>query len=125
MAIFDYLTPSEALYMAGDTAPDHLRITGLRAVDADRIPNMVTRTRAGYGRKPEYPWQAHAHLDKFEVIARIERAKDADPGVIEIFWTDGSSAFLHPKDLLCVERPITSARVQSADRSNDSREDTP
>lgn len=115
MAIFDYLTPSEALYMASDTAPDHLRITGLRAVDADRIPDLT----------PESPWRAHAHLDKFEVIARIERAKDADPGVIEIFWTDGSSAFLHPKDLLCVERPVTSARVQSADRSNDSREDTP
>lgn len=125
MSTFDYLTPSEALYKAGDTAPDYLRITGLRAVDADYIPNMITRTRAGYARKPEYPWQAHAHLDKFKVIARIARAKDADPGVIEIFYTDGTSEFLHPKDLLCVERPITGPRAQPDSHNNDSRKDTP
>lgn len=106
MSTFDYLTPGEAFIDALDGAPEYRRITGLKGVDADRIPNLITRTRAGNARKPEQPWRAHGHLDKFKEIARVEWAKDADPGTAEVFYADGTADLIKQGDLLCVERPI-------------------
>lgn len=107
MSTFDYLNPSEALAAARDDAPDYRRIIGLKAVDADCIPHLITRTRAGYARKPEQPWHAHGHLHKFKEIARVVRAEDADPGTVAVTYTDGSTDLIGRQDLLCVERPIT------------------
>jgi hypothetical protein len=110
VSIFDYLTPAEAVAASGNTAPGHLRIDGLKGVDADRIPHMITRTAAGTARKPESGrgQDAHGHLDKFKDIIRVEWAKDADPGTAEVFYADGSTDLLRCGDLLCVERPILS-----------------
>ncbi|THA72501.1 hypothetical protein E6R60_26590 [Streptomyces sp. A0642] len=96
MSTFDYLTPAEAVTATQATAPEYQRITGLKGVDADRIPNVI----------PEEPWRAHGHLDKFKEIARVEWAKDADPGTAEVFYTDGSADLIKRDGLLCIERPI-------------------
>lgn len=106
MSTFDILAPFEAIAAARTGAPDHQRIIGLRAVDADRIPHYITRTRTGFARKPAEPWRAHGHLDKFKVIERVEHAKDADPGTAEVFYADGSTDLIGRQDLLCVERPV-------------------
>lgn len=104
MSTFDYLTPAEAVNVARSDAPDYQRITGLRAVDADRIPNVI----------PEEPWRAHGHLDKFKEIARVEWARDADPETAEVFYTDGTTDLIRRGDLLCVERPVTSSEENKA-----------
>ncbi|MCX4799635.1 hypothetical protein OG497_37910 [Streptomyces sp. NBC_01242] len=104
MSTFDYLTPAEAVNAARSDAPDYQRITGLKGVDADRIPNLI----------PEEPWRAHGHLDKFKEIARVEWAKDADSGTAEVFYADDSTDLLHSGDLLCVERPITTPDADAA-----------
>lgn len=109
MSTFDYLTPAEAVTAAWVGAPDYNRITGLRGVDADRMPGLITRTKAGNARKPEAPWAARGHLDKFKEIARVVWAEDADPGTAEVFYADGSTDLIKREDLLCVERPITTA----------------
>jgi hypothetical protein len=106
MSTFDYLTPAEAMAYARSEAAEHLRIVGRRGLSADRMPHIITRTNSGYARKPLTPWDAHGHLDKFKVIERVEWAKDAEPGMAEVFYTDGSSDLVGRKDLLCVERPI-------------------
>lgn len=106
MSTFDILGPFEAIAAAGAAAPDYERITGLRGVDADRIPHYITRTRAGNARQPEQPWLAHGHLDKFKVIERVERAEDADPGTARVFYADGTTDLIGRQDLLCVERPV-------------------
>lgn len=110
MSTFEYLTPGEAVNAAQSDAPDYKRITGLKGLSADRMPHLITRTAAGYARKPEAPWAAHGHLDKFKEITGVERAKDADPGTIEVFYADGTTDLLHKVDLLCVERPITTTQ---------------
>ena len=107
MSTFTFLKPADAVAAARDSAPDYQRITGLRGVDADRLPHMITRTAAGNARQPEQPWRAHAYLDMFREIARVEWAQDADPGTAEVFYADGSTDILHRGDLLCVERPVT------------------
>lgn len=107
MSTFDYLNPSEALAAARDDAPDYRRIIGLKAVDADRIPHLITRTATGQAHKPEQPWRAHGHLDKFKEITRVAWAHDADPGTAEVFYADGTTDLIKRKDLLCVERPVT------------------
>ncbi|MFJ4902949.1 hypothetical protein [Streptomyces sp. NPDC088727] len=109
MSTFDYLTPADAVAAAWVGAPDHERITGLKGIDADRMPNMITRTAAGNARQPSASWDAHGHLDKFKEIARVEWAKDADPGTAEVFYADGTTDLIKSSDLLCVERPIKGA----------------
>lgn len=107
MSTFEYLTPDEALDAARADAPDHQKIIGLKGVDADRMPTLITRTDSGYARKPAAPWRAHGYLDKFKEIEGLERVSgDVDPGAIEVHFTDGTSAYLHRVDLLCVERPV-------------------
>ncbi|MET7363195.1 hypothetical protein ABZS76_32825 [Streptomyces sp. NPDC005562] len=117
MSTFDYLTPAEAVAAAQSSAPGYQRITGLRGLIADRMPNLITRPKAGAARKPEggEGQRAHAHLDKFKTIARVEWAKDADPGTAEVFYADGSTDLAHRGDLLCVERPIITAESPRAD----------
>lgn len=112
MATFHYLSAGEAWSSAQDSAPDYQKIVGLRAVDADKIQGTY-RTRAGYAKAPADTWAARAFLDRFKVVERIEWCRnlgeDADPGMVEIFWADGTSDYLGPKDLLCVERPVKGA----------------
>lgn len=105
MSTFEYLKTGEALMNARDDAPEYKRIKGLKAINADRLPFM-TRTRAGNMRQPVASWDAHNHVDKMREIDRIEMARDADRGVIEVFFTDGTTDLVRPEDLLCVERPI-------------------
>ncbi|WP_428957866.1 hypothetical protein [Streptomyces sp. cg35] len=100
MSTFDLLTPAEAVAAAQNTAPAHQRIDGLKGVDADRIPNVT----------PEAPWRAHAHLDKFKDIVRVEWAEDADPGTAEVFYADDTTDLIKRDGLLLVERPILSTR---------------
>ncbi|MFE0490111.1 hypothetical protein [Streptomyces griseoaurantiacus] len=107
MSTFDYLTPAEAVEYARNTAPQYKRITGLKGVDADRIPNVI----------PEEPWRAHGHLDKFKEIARVEWAQDADPGTAEVFYADGTTDLIKRDELLCVERPIPVASEGDAARA--------
>lgn len=106
MSTYDYLTPGDAVAAAQDDYPAHARIVGLKGIDADRIPHLISRTRAGYARKPEQPWLAHGHLDTFKEIARVEWARDADDGAAEVTYTDGSTDLVTRHDLLCVERPV-------------------
>lgn len=106
MSTFEFLAPATAVAAARDDAPAYQRITGLKGVDADRLPGTITRTAAGYAREPQDTWNAHAHLDLFKEIARVEFAQDADPGTAEVFYTDGTTDLIKPKDLFCVERPI-------------------
>lgn len=105
MSTFSYLNPSEILREAREDAPEWRRILGLRAVDADRIPHATYRTNSGYARENR-TFTEHGHLDKFKAIERAERAKDANWGMVEVFYTDGSTDLIGPKDLLCVERPV-------------------
>lgn len=106
MSTFEYLSPSEALRRTGDNARDFEKITGLRALSADRFPRgWMSRTKAGYMRKPDSPWMAHGILDKFKVIDWIRVAPDADGGMVEVFYKDGSADLVSKYDLLCVERP--------------------
>lgn len=105
MATFHYLSAGEAWSAAQDSAPEYQKIIGLWAVDADRIQG-VHRTRAGYAKAPEQPWVAHAFIGLFKAVERVERATDADPGMVEVFYADGSTDLIGPKDLLCVERPV-------------------
>lgn len=109
MSTFDYLTPGDAVAYARASTPEYRQITGLKGVDADRIPHLITRTAAGNARQPEAPWAAHGHLDKFKEIARVEWAQDADPGTAQVFYADGSTDLIRRGDLLCVERPIITA----------------
>lgn len=106
MSTFDYLTPGEAVQAAHSSAPAWQQIICLRAVEADRLPHRISRTRAGYARKPEPSGAEHAFLSKFKEIARVEWARDADPGTAEVFYADGSTDLVGRQDLLCVERPI-------------------
>jgi hypothetical protein len=106
MSTFSNMTPSEAVAAARDNAPDYVRITGLRGLSAERIPHYITRTKAGNAREPDQPWIAHGHLDKFKEIARVEWAKDADPGTAEVFYVDDTTDLVRRGDLLCVERPV-------------------
>ncbi|MFE6000409.1 hypothetical protein ACFQ6C_26670 [Streptomyces sp. NPDC056454] len=99
MSTFDFLTPAEAVTAAQDTAPEWQRITGLKGIDADRMPQVT----------PSAPWAAHAHLPKFKTIERVEWATDADPGTAEVFYTDGTADLIKSGELLCVERPIVTA----------------
>jgi hypothetical protein len=115
MSTFDNLTPGEAVVAARDDAPEYKRIIGLKGLAADRIPHYTTRTAAGNHRKPEQPWAAHGHLDKFKEIARVERAEDADPGTAEVFYADGSTDLIRRGELLCVERPIITAESPRED----------
>jgi hypothetical protein len=88
-----------------EDAPEYRQIKGLMAISAERLP-FVARTRAGQLMKPAEPWRAHGWLDKMREIDRVERARDADPGMVEVFFTDGTTDLIGVKDLLCVERPI-------------------
>lgn len=107
MSTFKYLTPGEAVWAAREGAPDYRRIVGSKGISACRLPFADRdRTRAGSMRPPSQPWQAHAYLDEFREIKSVEWAKDADPGTIEVFFTDGTTDLLHAGDLLCVERPV-------------------
>ncbi|MFI0966969.1 hypothetical protein ACH4S8_37145 [Streptomyces sp. NPDC021080] len=120
MSTFLNLTPAEAVAASGNDAPGYKRIDGLKGIDADRVPGMVTRTAAGQARQPEQPWIAHSHLDDFKVISRVEWAKDADPGTAEVFYTDGSTELIKRGDLLCVEQPVTTPEEDKAAMKDES-----
>lgn len=111
MSYFDYITPGEAIRDARSDAPEYKRITGRRAVCAERIPNMITRTAAGYSRKPEggQGQMAHGHLHLFKEIERVAWASEtgeAEYGMAEVFFTDGTTDLVSAKDFLCVEHII-------------------
>lgn len=105
MSTFDYLTPREAVNAARPDAPAYQQIIGLRGVDADRFIPRHERTKAGYLYKPADPWRAHGHLDRFKEIVGVAGFRD---GTAEVVYADGTTECLGPKDLLCVERPVTS-----------------
>lgn len=109
MAVFKYFRSGEALNLGSDHARDFERIIGRRAVSAERFLthlNGGSWTAAGYLRVPSDPWRAHAHLDKFRELVKVERAKDADPGMIEVTYADGETDLIDKYGLLCVEYVI-------------------
>ncbi len=111
MATYDYLKPGEALARAHESARDFEKIIGLRGIDADQLRPPLTRTAAGYLRKPDDSWRAYGDRDKMREIVKVERTGgDADPGTITVTFKNGDgteeSEYLHKYDLLCVERPI-------------------
>lgn len=112
MATYNYLTPGEAVARAHESARDFEKIVGLRGIDAEQLRPRLSRTRAGYMRKPDDPWRAHGDRDKFREIASVVWARndgsgaEAEPGTIAVTFADGESTYLHKWDLLCVERPI-------------------
>jgi hypothetical protein len=102
MSTFEYLRPLEVLAQLNDPQ-GYRRTRGRRVADAD----WCTRTKGGQARRPELTCQEHGYLSKFKVLDRAERVTvDADPGTVELFYTDGTSAYVNGKDLVCVERPI-------------------
>ena len=117
MATFDYLRSGEALRLGSDHARDFERIIGRRAVDAERFLTHVSggysRTAAGYLRIPSNPWRAHAHLDKFRELVKVERAKDADPGMIEVTYADGETDLIDKYGFLCVEHQIVTPEEET------------
>lgn len=116
MATYEFHKTGEALARAHESARDFEKIIGLRGIDADQLRPPLSRTRAGYMRKPEDPWRAYGDRDKFREIVSVVDARrdgtgvDADPGTITVTFRndDGTeeSAYLHAVDLLCVERPV-------------------
>lgn len=111
MSTFKYLRASDALMLGSESARDFESIIGLKAVDAERfltpIKGGYSKTAAGYLRVPSDPWRAHSYVDKlFKVIVRVEWAKDADPGMVEVFYADGSTELIDKYGLLCVEIPV-------------------
>lgn len=112
MATYDYLTPGEAVARAHESVQDFEKITGLRGIEADKLRPPLSRTRAGYMRKPDDPWRAYGNRDKFREIASVVWSRndgsgaETDPGTITLTYADGESTYLHKEDLLCVERPI-------------------
>jgi hypothetical protein len=107
MSTFKYMRSGEALNKAADSARDFEKIKGRRAASAERFLTHIqggSRTKAGYLREPNDPWRAHAYVDTlFKTIERIEVAKDAERGMIEVFFTDGSSDLVDRYGFLCVE----------------------
>ncbi|MBD3004583.1 hypothetical protein [Streptomyces sp. 5-10] len=111
MSTFEYLTPGEAVAATREDVPDYLSIVGLRGADAD----WCTRTATRQARKPSDTWSARTYLDRFKEIKLVEYVTgEADPGTVEVFYADGTSAYLHGVDLLCVERPVEGAEVGDA-----------
>lgn len=118
MATYDFLTPGEALYRAGEHAREFERITGLRGIDADRLQFPPTRTKAGNSRVPTDPWRAYGDRDKFKEIVSVVRTRDteedrqaeedrkADFATVTVTFADGETTYIHAGDLLCVERPV-------------------
>lgn len=112
MATYDYLKPGEALARAHESARDFEKIIGLRGIEADRLRPALTRTAAGYLRKPGDPWRAYGDRDKFREITGVVLSKndgsgeDTEDGMITVTFADGESVYVGAKDLLCVERPI-------------------
>ena len=116
MATYSYLKPGEALARAHESARDFEKIIGLRGIDAGQLRPALTRTRAGYLRKPDDPWRAYGDRDKFREIVSVVRSRDdgsgedADPDTITVTFKNGDgtqeSTYLHAVDLLCVERPV-------------------
>lgn len=113
MSTFNYYRSGAALNLAGPHARDFEKIVGLRAMSAERFLTHFqggSRTAAGYLREPSDPWRAHNYLAQFKEIAKVETAKDADRGMIEITFTDGTTDLIDRYGLLCVERPISSGK---------------
>lgn len=107
MPTYEFWTPREAVERASGSAREFETIVGLIGMDADRLRPRLTRTAAGYMRKPDDPWRAHGDRDKMREIAAVEYVRaDADPGTVEVHFADGGSTYLNRFDLLCVERPV-------------------
>lgn len=111
MSTFNYLRAHQIRALGSENTRDFEKIIGLKAVDAERFLSPIkggySKTAAGYLRVPSDPWRAHSYVDKlFKVIVRVEWAKDADPGTVEVVYADGSTDLIDKYGLLCVEIPI-------------------
>jgi hypothetical protein len=102
VSTFEYLWPVEVFDRLDDPR-GYRRTRGRRVADA----TWCTRTNGGRARRPELHGREHAYLPKFRTLDRVERVTgDANPGTFELFFTDGTSGYVHADDLVCVERPI-------------------
>lgn len=115
MSTFNYFTTGEAYAASRPGVADWQTIIGKRGADADKVGNRtsvaITRTKTGNARKPENTWDARTGMAEHgKVIARVERTRDTEPdadhGTITVHFEDGSSVYLLPGDLLCVEFEI-------------------
>lgn len=116
MATYEFHKTGEALARAHESARDFEKIIGLRGIDAGQLRPPLSRTHAGYMRKPDDPWRAYGDRDKMrEIVSVVDTRRDgtgvdADPGTITVTFKndDGTqeSTYLHVFDLLCVERPV-------------------
>jgi hypothetical protein len=110
MSTFDFMTPGEAFAASRVGVAEWQSIIGLKGAEADRVMH-TTRTATGNMRRPEQTWEAHTGMGKHgKVIERVTRTRDehndADHGTVTVHFADGTSTYVLPGDLLCVERPV-------------------
>lgn len=114
MSTFRYFTPSE-LMQRGAGSRDFETVIGRKGADAERVglnnSAMITRTRAGYARVPESPWNARSGMGKWaKTITGVERTRNTEPdaenGMVTVRFDDGTAEYVGPKDLFCVEFEI-------------------
>jgi len=110
MSTFRQFTAMEALYADRDAATTPGGIRGLKVADLEQVfqAGRVTKTKAGYVRKDDSPWDAHAYIDKFKTLASIDNVTDStDKGLmLRLNFTDGSEQWFDHTSILIVEDPI-------------------
>lgn len=110
MSTFRQMNAMEALYADRDAATVPGGIRGLKVADLENVfPHWrISRTAAGYVRKHETPWDAHAHMDKFKTLSSIDNVTDSgDKGLmLRLNFTDGSERWFDHKSILIIEDPI-------------------
>lgn len=110
MSTFRQMDAMEVLYSDRDATTSPGGIRGLKVADMERaFPAWkVSRTRAGYVRKTDSAWDAHAYLDKFKTLASVDNVTDRDDKglVLRLNFTDGTSEYFDHKCILLIEDPV-------------------
>lgn len=114
MSVFEYFKASD-LMQRTDTTRDWETVIGRKGADAERVglnnSAQTTRTRAGYVQAPTHTHTARYGMGKYaKTITGVEWTRDTEPdaeqGMVTVRFDDGTSEYVGPKDLLCVEFEI-------------------
>lgn len=111
MSTFKYYTPAELMQYGSEFARDFESIIGRRGADADLVglnnSAQITRTAAGYARRPESTWNARYGMSRYgKEIAGVERTEGGDQGMVTVKFADGTEDYIGKKDLFVVEFEI-------------------